>query len=247
MRLIKFIFCTLILSATSVIADDQSETLENFSCNYAEGKDFDDVMAVAKTWDKWADDAFSVPYQAFLFTPFFVDGNDFDFDFFWVGVTDTPSQMGRINDEFVAKGADMQKKFDQTSKCSGHSLVTSHTIRSYEKPGEAGYVTIWSCTLQDGASLEEAKRADAEWASWMTDNEIPGGLYRWDLGAGTPRNTTFDFYQIWVNSSLEERGLAMEKYHELDGDAAANKIYSGGIYDCDIPRVWFSTPVGGKS
>ena len=38
MRLIKFIFCTLILSATSVIADDQSETLENFSCNYAEGK-----------------------------------------------------------------------------------------------------------------------------------------------------------------------------------------------------------------
>ena len=81
MRLIKFIFCTLILSATSVIADDQSETLENFSCNYAEGKDFDDVMSVAKTWDKWADDAFSVPYQAFLFTPFFVDGNDFDFDF----------------------------------------------------------------------------------------------------------------------------------------------------------------------
>ena len=71
MRLIKSIFCTLILSSTSVIADDQSETLENFSCNYAEGKDFDDVISVAKTWDKWADDTFSVPYQAFLFTPFF--------------------------------------------------------------------------------------------------------------------------------------------------------------------------------
>ena len=36
-------------------------TIDDGSCNYAEGKDFDDVMAVAKTWDKWADDAFSVP------------------------------------------------------------------------------------------------------------------------------------------------------------------------------------------
>ncbi len=246
MELIKKCFYILLLISASVIADDQSETLENFSCNFAEGKDFDDVMSVAKTWDEWVDDVFTVPYSAFLFTPFFVDGNDFDFDFFWVGVTDTPSQMGKINDEFMAKGADMQKKFDRISKCSGHSLATSHTIRSYEKPGEAGYVTIWSCTLQEGASLADASRADREFASWMTDNQIPGGLYRWDLGAGTPRNTTFDFYQIWVNSSLEERGLAIEKYSELDGDEVADKIYGDGAYDCDIPRVWLSTPVGGK-
>ena len=183
----------------------------------------------------------------FFFTPFFVDGNDFDFDFFWVGVADSPSHMGRINDEFVKKGAAMQREFDKVSDCSGHSLATSHTIKTYEKPGESGYVTIWSCTLRDGASLADASRADKEFAVWMSKNQIPGGLYRWDLGAGTPRSTNFDFYQVWVNSSLEERGAAMERYMGLDGDKATKEIYGDGIYDCDIPRVWFSTPVGGKS
>ena len=81
--------------------------------------------------------------------------------------------------------------------------------------------------------------------AWMTDNNMPGGLFRWFTAVGEPRGSKTDFYNIYVASSMAERGQA----HDMmiaGGNQALQSAY-GDLVTCDDPRVWHAQPVGGKS
>ena len=103
-------------------ADHHVKSMEMFACNYADGKGRQDVLNVAAEWDKWADSNFSEPYRAYMMTPLFFTKNDFPMDWIWLGVSDSPSQMGTVNDEWLAKGDKLQAKFDKVSPCIDDQL-----------------------------------------------------------------------------------------------------------------------------
>ena len=59
--------------------------VEVYACDFAEGKNINDLMKVAKRWDRWAKQNHSRAYAGHL-TPFFSDGSDAGV--YWVGFSD---------------------------------------------------------------------------------------------------------------------------------------------------------------
>jgi hypothetical protein len=47
-------------------------------------------------------------------------------------------------------------------------------------------------------SWGQIAKADEAWADFMTENELPGGVYRWVAGPGTAKDSKMDFYAVWI-------------------------------------------------
>ena len=89
---IKIILLSLIFALTSFLsADDHIElaAMEGLQCNFSEGKDMDDVMRVISQWNEFGDENFGAPYNAWIFTPVYRSNSDYDFDFMFLGFTNT--------------------------------------------------------------------------------------------------------------------------------------------------------------
>ena len=92
------------------------------------------------------------------------------------------------------------------------------------------------------------KWGDQAWADFMTENELPGGVYRWGAGPGTAKDSKMDFYAVWITESLEQRGAALDQFREIEG--AGDTYYTiygeDSLYTCDNARIYHATPVGGS-
>ena len=231
--------------ASQALADDHAPArgaVEYFGCSFNEGQSMDDLREVSSKWQKWSKGKFSDDYSAFALRPVLSSGDDFQGDYIWMGVTKNQQAMGRIKDEWFVKGGKMGEKFAEVSTCAGNGLIDSFVIKPYEKLGEAGYLQINACELNDGATYEDIAVADAKWVAWGSENNMPGGLYRWFPGVGDARDSTTDFYDVYVTESLADRGQAHDMM--LDGGLAAAATIYGEMYTCDNPSVWFAEPVG---
>jgi len=123
--------------------------------------------------------------------------------------------------------------------------MTSIEARPYPKLGQAGFLQISACQFNEGYSLSDIMAADAKWTSWMDDNGMPGGIYRWIPNVGAPREDKTDFYHVYVTESLAERGSGTDMMIK-GGFGVVQSIYAD-IGDCDNPRIWHAQPAGGKS
>ena len=97
-----FISLTIFLSVISSLnADDHVEfgAMEGLQCNFADGKDMDDVMKVISEWNEYGDENFSAPYSAWIFTPVYRTNSDFDFDFMFLGFTSSMQEMVKVQDD----------------------------------------------------------------------------------------------------------------------------------------------------
>lgn len=216
--------------------------LEMFQCSFADGKDIGDVKKVAGEWDSWVDGKFTDGYQAYIMQPVVYNGADFSIDYIWLGVAENHQTMGRVKDQWFAQGAKLQKKFDAVAPCSARSLLTSMELKPYAKLGEAGYLQVNACELNEGVSYADVAAADKKWISWMTDKGMNLGAYRWFAGVGDARASTTDFYNVYIAESMEERGKAHDMMIK-GGMQVAQSLYAE-LMVCDKPRVWLSQPSG---
>lgn len=240
---------TIILSSlllpTSAFADHhapRTSALEMFQCSFANGKDMQDVKKVAAEWDEWTDGKFTDAYTAYIMEPVVFNGADFPIDYIWLGVSENHEAMGRTKDEWFAQGAKLQKKFDSVAPCSSSSFMTSVEVKPYANIGGPGFLQVNACELSDGMGFADLAVADSKWTSWMTDNDMPVGTYRWITGVGDARASTTDFYNVYIAESLADRGKA----HDMmlrGGVQVAQAIYKD-VMECDKPRVWMAQPVG---
>ena len=241
--------CALLAALlTPAVANAQHAAMEMFACNYLDGKNQEDLLGVAKEWDQWADKHFSAPYNAYVMTPLFANFDEHP-DVIWLGVSDSPATMGKVNDEWLSKGKQQQANFDGVLSCGMHALLGAWRVRAYDKLGQSAYLQVQSCERKPGVSWAQIAKADADFAEWMTAHEIPGGFYRWSVGPGAPKDSTADFYSVWMTESLEQRGQGVEKFNAVaTGPQDIYRIYGDdNLYDCDKPRIWYGQPVGGKS
>ena len=49
--------------------------METYSLKFNDGNDLNDVLAGAKKWNKFASKNFSIPYQGYVLTPYYRDGD----------------------------------------------------------------------------------------------------------------------------------------------------------------------------
>ena len=249
-QITKFVLAILILSSTSLALADHhaaptSAALEAYFCNFEKGKDMDDLLKVAAEWDKWVDVNQSNDYAAYVLRPVISTAADFPYDYFWLGVSKNHETMGQGADEWMENGGKLAAKFDSVAPCDTHILMTSQTIKPYTSSGKSGFAQISACELNDDASMESLMGADQKWVSWMTENDMPGGLSRWYGGVGEARDSTTDFYTVYRAQSLAARGKA----HDMmmaGGGAVLSSIYDS-VMTCDTPRVYHGVSVGGKS
>ena len=249
-QLTKIVLAILVFTSSSLTLADhhaapQTAALEAFFCSFEKGKDMDDLLKVTAEWDKWIDSSDSKAYGAYVMQPVINTGADFPYDYFWLGVAKNHEALGQSADEWMKKGGKIAAKFDAVAPCDTHILMTSQVIKPGNNDGKGGFAQISSCELKDGANMMSLMAADKQWVSWMTDNEMPGGLVRWYGGVGEAKDSTTDFYSVYLAESLAQRGKA----HDMmmaGGGAALNSIYED-VMTCDVPRVYHGTPVGGKS
>jgi hypothetical protein len=247
MNKLMYVLLTFFITQTA-FADHhapQTSAVETFFCSFAEGKDMDDLLKVAGEWDAWASNNFSKDYRGYVLQSVVANDADFPFDTVWLGFANNHQAMGTINDEWMAKGGKVQKKFDSVSPCSSHSLMTAMAVKPVENMGGPGFLQISACEMNEGSDMASLMAGDKAWAAWMTDNNMPGGLFRWFTAVGEPRGSKTDFYNVYVASSMAERGQA----HDMmmaGGNQALQSAY-GDLATCDNPRVWYAQPVGGKS
>jgi len=249
-QLTKIVLAILVFTSSSLTLADhhsapQTAALEAVFCSFEKGKDMDDLLKVTAEWDKWIDSSDSKAYAAYVMQPVINTGADFPYDYFWLGVAKNHEALGQSADEWMKKGGKIAAKFDAVAPCDTHILMTSQVIKPGNNDGKGGFAQISSCELKDGANMMSLMAADKQWVSWMTDNEMPGGLVRWYGGVGEAKDSTTDFYSVYLAESLAQRGKA----HDMmmaGGGAALNSIYED-VMTCDVPRVYHGTPVGGKS
>ena len=249
-QLTKIVLAILVFTSSSLTLADhhaapQTAALEAVFCSFEKGKDMGDLLKVTAEWDKWIDSSDSKAYAAYVMQPVINTGADFPYDYFWLGVAKNHEALGQSADEWMKKGGKIAAKFDAVAPCDTHILMTSQVIKPGNNDGKGGFAQISSCELKDGANMMSLMAADKQWVSWMTDNEMPGGLVRWYGGVGEAKDSTTDFYSVYLAESLAQRGKA----HDMmmaGGGAALNSIYED-VMTCDVPRVYHGTPVGGKS
>ena len=249
-QLIKIVLAILVFTSSSVTLADhhaapETAALEAFFCSFEKGKDMGDLLKVTAEWDKWIDSSDSKAYGAYVMQPVINTGTDFPYDYFWLGVAKNHEDLGQSADEWMKKGGKIAAKFDAVAPCDTHILMTSQVIKPGNNNGKGGFAQISSCELNDGVGMMSLMAADKQWVSWMSDNEMPGGLVRWYGGVGEAKDSTTDFYSVYLAESLAQRGKA----HDMmmaGGGAALNSIYED-VMTCDVPRVYHGTPVGGKS
>ena len=247
-------FLSLCFVTSLSVADDHGgeqqagpriSAIESYYCSYAKNKDMDDLLKTAAIWDDWADDNFPAAYTAYVLSPVVTTEADFPFDLVWLGVAKNQQTLGKINDAWLAKGADMAKKFDAVTPCNSHGYLTSIEARPYPNLGQMGYLQIQACQYNEGKTLADVMAADMKWTAWMDENGMPGGIYRWIPSIGSPRADKTNFFNVYITDSLAQRGQAHDMM--LNGGFAVRDTMYNDIAVCDNPRVWHAQPVGGKS
>ena len=249
-QLTKIVLALIVLASSSLALADhhaapRTAALEAFFCSFEKGKDMDDLLKVTAEWDKWIDTSDSKGYEAYVMQPVINTGADFPYDYFWLGIAKNHEAMGQSSDEWMKKGGKIAAKFDAVAPCDTHIFMTSQVVKPGNNNVKGGFAQISSCELKEGANMGTLMVADKQWVSWMTDNDMPGALMRWFGGVGEAKDSTTDFYSVYLAESLAQRGKA----HDMmmaGGGAALSSIYDD-VMTCDVPRVYHGTPVGGKS
>ena len=247
----KFIFALGVLSvlATSpFVYSDNTQTafggVETLACDFVDGKDMDDFMKVVQKWDKWAAGNFSKTYSGNVLVPYFF--SDMQHDFYWVGFSPDLASQGIVADEWLLKGAALQKEFDAVAPCSTHAQYAWARVRDdVETPQAAGFVDFASCALKPGVDSAKMADADSKMNAFLDKIGNTVRIYRWFPMQGTNMQGA-DFMQLnWVGS-LTEKGENADAFVAAGGIQIQASLYDS-LVECEGGPTASYSSVGGSN
>ncbi len=216
--------------------------IELFACDYRDGKGMQDLLDVAKTFDKWATDN-DAQYAAWIITPEFRTAED-GFDVGWIGSWPSGAAMGSGLDTWVSKGGKVAAAFDKVIDCSdSHALMAGHTVYAPDGPIADSDSVVWfsSCTLEEGVSMGEALAAHGESSGMMRGmgSEALSWVFTPALGAG---DMDFDYYSVVGHPSRAALGANFDRFYNGGGWQKSADIMAD-VASCDSPRLYHAHPV----
>ena len=176
-------FLVTLMTTLTVQADDHMQVpayggVEVFGCDFAEGKDMDDLLDVSKRWDTWASENNSQPYSGYLLQPYYYD--DLDDEIYWVGFSPSLAAQGIVQAEWLAKGGELQQEFDSVIPCKSHGqLAWVRVVDEDESPSSQGIVDFAGCAMLPGGSQEKLAAADAKMNAFNAKIGNSARIYRW--------------------------------------------------------------------
>jgi len=230
----------LLFSINFVHSDDhlpQFFPMEGVQCKYNKGKDLDDLLKVVSKWNDYMDqsvEAGNPNYSAYLLTPYMISGDEFDFDFVWLGAWENFASLSGIT-QYLSEASDIQKAFDKVSTCETRQLAPTLNVRTLNESNEnteGNIVQIRSC--KNIGTPQETLQAYAELSSRLDAAEADIGIWLLVKGAGSPSNSDYDFLQMNVSTS-SAWGNTLEKVwngNAFQGMELADKV------DCGPSRIY---------
>ena len=211
--------------------------MEGYQCNFEEDKNMDDVVDfISEDLNPYADKSWKAAYSGFVLTPFLRSANESNFDFGWVGFTNSHKDMGIVQDSwFSDEAASTFAKWDSISDCGSQGYYMAVEARAPTIPFEEGGTTFWeirSCSFIEGKSVEDLKASDEAWNDYNDKRGFTGGVWRWWPGPGTSNSLEIDFLLNVTYNTWEEYG------ESLDDRFWNRASQPESILSCDTPRVY---------
>ena len=242
LKLSAAISAVLLSFSFNIISDDHIQPtfipVESFACNYADGKDMEDLLKVTEEWNEYADET-DFQYSAWIFSVNFYSDEE-EADFFWVGASPTWEELGKAQQLMrEPEGVKINSKFDRVTPCFDHVNWGYESVRQSESSDgdDTGVSTIVWCTLTEGTTYDQVLAADKKYNDYSDSQGMAGGAGRWWPGSGLPSRFTADF--LWSQSadSLVEWGKAVDMAVNGGGNQAMQSIY-GDLMTCDNRAVY---------
>jgi hypothetical protein len=196
-------------SALAEQSQNKGVPVEFFACNWQEGKNMGDLEKVYKKFNQWADKNDS-GYSAWILTPQFHDGVDFDIG--WMGSWPDANAFGKSQDTWMAGGRELAGDFDEVVDCSGlHQMATAVMVGAADAPSGNGVVMFLACTLEDGKSPADALPVHSKLSAAMKDMGSAASSWLFYPGMGSG-DADFDYWSVVAFNNYTEMGAAQEMY-----------------------------------
>ena len=225
-----------------VSADGMGKVLpvELFVCDYNKGQDEGDLNKAIDRWTEFMDGNDTNNYAAWTLTPYFY-GGDQDFDFIWMGAYTDGNAMGAGIDNWLRDGGDAAEGFNEVADCRAHVMLSSAMYKSptnNETPA-TGIITMMDCELNEGKRYSDIKKAEMNWAEYLTNNGSAGGYWHWfpNYGGG---DAEFDYKVVFAYNNFTDFGADFEHAANGGGREAGQENFAN-IDDCDDARVYLAT------
>ena len=234
------------LVISSAHADDHATPslipIEVYGCSYNEGKDLDDLLQVAKSWEKWIDREIPQAGFAFVLSPYLVDSANGHSDIYWVNVNSTFESMGSAMDEWGAKGGKYLERFNEVCTSDNHSMFVGYPITPPNDDEAAPFqMTFQVCNAKDGATMQKRMAADQIMLENRDKYGLEGGMMRWFPMAGMDRSIEFDFLNVSFVQNSTTWGRNMDKYVANMQSIGPNP--HADLQECTSGEVWSGVPV----
>jgi len=214
--------------------------IEMQACNYADGKDSDDVDDAMDDMVKWMEDNDGAPYAAWILTKFYTDPTR-EFDFLYLGAWPNGSTMGQDQAHYFATAKDEMAAFSDAADCGGSSaLYASLEVKAppeSDGQGDGFILTMSDCKVAEGRKTADAIAAVRAYGEYRDANGSPGGTYLFFPAFGVAADAEFDFKMLNGHASVEEFG---NHYQWIVENAAYLKSgeLMDGLLECDTPRAY---------
>ena len=215
---------------------------EYLMCNLNEGKSFDDFMKWSKSWNKVMDATDDSGYDAAVMVPRYRSPLT-DFDMFWVGHTDTATNMGKALDNWFGDGFKKVRDSIPVSCVQAFNAVqwVLESNFSSEDLSSAYPVSYRYCNLKDGKTLADAFVSLSNQMKISQEAGIRNSARSIRPSNGAPAQLAdYDFVLSYGSPDWEEWGKTIDHYwsdvNNTDEDKAVRETYS-----CENSRMYSGT------
>ena len=211
--------------------------LEIFGCTFVEDADMSDLDPVIENWNEWMDERGIDDYFAELLIPNFT-ATSFPFEILWLGVWENGGAMAGLQQWFTeAEG--LEEDFAEVVDCPLHLGMAATNVKPPAEPEGVVPVLFSDCTIHEGRTGPEARRALIEWTEYLTENGSDAGHWILRPGVGEEADASYSFKWVRAYSSYASLGHDFELVYNGGGFARLGDI-TGRVMSCDYPRVYNS-------
>lgn len=205
--------------------DQGAIPVEVYTCKYTDGMGPADLDAVTAKWNTWADGQDLNDYTAWTLVPFYF-GPDQEFDYIWLGVSQTAQALGAAQDDWLANGGDVAADFDKVGPCDGHSNFAALELKAppeRDDPPDNVVLSFSDCSIEDGKNFaDDVAPAISAWTEFRAGQGSEAGHWVFFpvYGGG---GEEYDFKYVTGHRTHEEQGIDYDNYDsdkatELFGD-----------------------------
>jgi hypothetical protein len=211
----------------------QFRPVELWACTFRDGKDQEDMDDVYEMIEEGTGDA---QYAAFQINPYFAGNRNQEFDFIYLGVWNSGSEMGADLANYFASNQEAGEAWDETVDC-GSSLYASSRIQAPQQTDDGTFMlAVSDCKLAHGNSNAQAAGAISRFNDYRVANGMEVGTILWYAVAGGG-GAEFDFKLVNAFTGPQHWGDYFSWYVDNQAYNVEGPM-TEGIVACDESRVY---------